>query len=100
LGRESPGRDRTTRIPPEGRRGSLVAVAIGSQDDHVPDESRFRAFGSRRGSEPMSMRTIAIIIMITITNDHHYEPDHEPATQAAGGEHLAKELHKAEHRHT
>src|SRR5215510_4203386 len=61
LARQSPGPDRMTRIPPDGRRGSLVAVAIGSQDDHVPDESRFRAFGSRRGSEPMSMRTIAII---------------------------------------
>src|SRR5262249_35839944 len=98
LARQSPGPDRMTRIPPDGRRGSLVAGAIGAPDDHVPDESRFRAFGSRRGSEPMSMRTIAIIIMITITNDHHYEPDHEPATQAAGAEHLAKELPEDEHR--
>src|SRR5215831_10850736 len=31
LARQSPGPDRMTRIPPDGRRGSLVAVAIGSQ---------------------------------------------------------------------
>src|SRR5262245_2474480 len=33
LARQSPGPDRMTRIPPDGRRGSLVAVAIGSQPE-------------------------------------------------------------------
>src|SRR5262249_17784424 len=34
-----PGAYRMPRVPPDAERGSLVAVAIGSQDNHVADES-------------------------------------------------------------